>query len=129
MSMIRCFYHKAETFLRTFISFQLRPSSCASCLPTFDLFNRPTYLLEVALHSQWSACFARTAPTTITGDAVHTLSRILHRLARSGHQRPTQDRYRLITAVISKLFPVHRQFIYVPLTQGMTSAPRGVLSV
>lgn len=88
-----------------------------------------TYLLEVALHSKWSACPARTAPTTVTGDAVHTLSRILHMLARSSHQRPTQDRCRLITAEISKLFPVRRKLNDMPLTQGMTSAPRGVLSV
>ena len=88
-----------------------------------------TYLLEVALHSQWPACFSITSPTTIARDAVRTLSRILHMLARSSHQRPTQDTFSLITAVISKLFPVCRKFFNVPLTQGITSAPRGVLSV
>jgi len=44
-----------------------------------------------SFHAKWSTCFARTAPTATTGDAVHTLSRILHMLARSSHQRPTQE--------------------------------------
>jgi len=96
-------------------SFQLRPSFCA-CLPTFDLFNRLT---------------CSKLPCTQSG------------LPVSPEQRLSQSQGMLFThclvpcvcllgLVISdphrKLFPMRRKFFDVPLRQGMTSAPRGVLS-